>query len=82
VSSEGTIDGHLRRSEFVRAYRPRVVAGSANTAIAWTTAASVVAVIELVRGGQLPGRGLLRQECIPLDAFLGTTTGRLFATDH
>ena len=82
VSSEGTIDGHLRRTEFVRAYRPRIVAGSSNTAIAWTTAASVVAVIELVRGGHLPERGLLRQEHIPLDAFLGTTTGRLLATDH
>lgn len=82
VSSEGTIDGHLRRSEFVRAYRPRLVAGSVNTAIAWTTAASVVAVIELVRNGCLPDRGLLRQEHISLDAFLATTTGRMFATDH
>ena len=82
VSSEGTMDGHLRRSEFVRAYRPRVVGGSTNTAIAWTTAGSVVAVMELARAGHLPERGLLCQEDIALAAFLGTTTGRLFATDH
>jgi len=82
VSSEGTIDGHLRRSEFVRAYRPRVVAGAPNTAIAWTTAASVVAVIELVRAGRLPQQGLLHQEHISLDDFLATTTGGLFASDQ
>ena len=81
VSAEGTLDGHLRRQEFVRAYRPKVTAGARNTAIAWTTAGSVAAVIELVRNGSLPQQGLLKQEHIPLDAFLATTTGRLFATD-
>ena len=78
VSSEGTITGHLRRREFVRAYRPRVLAGARRTAIAWTTAASVVAVIEMVRAGALPGQGFLRQEDIPLAGFLETGTGRLY----
>ena len=82
VSAEGIIDGHLRRQEFVRAYQPRLAAGARNTAIAWTTAGSVAAVIELVRNGDLPQRGLLKQEHIPFDAFLATTTGRLFATEH
>ncbi|MDO8362205.1 MAG: saccharopine dehydrogenase C-terminal domain-containing protein [Actinomycetota bacterium] len=79
VSAEGHVDGHLRRSEFVRAYRPKDVAGMHRTAIAWTTAGSVAGVIELVRDGVLPRRGLLKQEHIPLDAFLRTATGRLFA---
>jgi saccharopine dehydrogenase (NAD+, L-lysine-forming) len=48
------------------------------TAIAWTTSASAVAVIELVRDGVLPQRGFLKQEEIPLDKFLTTKTGRLF----
>jgi saccharopine dehydrogenase-like NADP-dependent oxidoreductase len=81
VSAEGTIDGRLQRREFVRAYRPRVVAGREEPAIAWTTAASATAVIRLVRDGVLPPRGFLKQESVPLDAFLDTPTGALFARD-
>ncbi len=80
VASEGTIGGALRREEFVRAYTPVVVAGERNTAIAWTTAGSVAAIIELVRAGVLPATGLLRQEDIRLTDFLATPTGKLFAT--
>ncbi|MBI4883859.1 MAG: saccharopine dehydrogenase NADP-binding domain-containing protein [Actinobacteria bacterium] len=79
VSAEGQIDGHLRRTEFVRSYMPKMVGGRMSTAIAWTTAGSVASVIEMVRKGTLPRRGLLKQEDIPLDAFLATPTGRLFA---
>jgi saccharopine dehydrogenase-like NADP-dependent oxidoreductase len=78
VSSEGMLDGRLQRREFVRAYRPIELVGGVQTAIAWTTSASAVAVIELVRDGVLPQRGFLKQEEIPLDKFLTTTTGRLF----
>ena len=79
VSAEGTIDGRLQRREFVRAYRPRPVAGREESAIAWTTAASAAAVIQLVRDGVLPQRGLLKQEEVSLEAFLATPTGSLFA---
>ncbi len=78
VASEGEIDGRLQRKEFVRAYRPIELAGSLRTAIAWTTTASVVAIIELARQGSLPQRGFLKQEDIPLEPFLATRTGRLF----
>jgi len=78
VSAEGTIDGRLERREFVRAYRPRVVAGREEPAIAWTTAASATAIVRLVRDGVLPSRGFLKQETIPFAAFLGTPTGALF----
>lgn len=79
VAAEGYVNGQLRRSEFVRSYLPKMVGGMASTAITWTTAGSVAAVIEMVRKGTLPSSGLLKQEDIPLDAFLATTTGRLFA---
>ncbi|NNG05716.1 MAG: L-lysine dehydrogenase [Inquilinus sp.] len=79
VSSEGTIEDRLERKEFVRAYRPRDLAGQERRAIAWTTSASAVAVIELVRDGKLPQRGFLKQEEIPLDGFLATRTGALYA---
>ena len=78
VSSEGTLDGRLQRREFVRAYRPLELAGGTQTAIAWTTSASAVAIIEMVRDGALPQRGFLKQEQVPFDRFLATTTGRLF----
>ncbi len=78
VSSEGEIDGQLHREEYVRSFRPASIDGVSYTAIAWTTAGSVVAVIEMVRAGALPGKGFLRQEEIPLDAFLATTTGQLY----
>jgi len=79
VASEGLVSGQLRRMEFVRAFRPLEVGGVRRTAIAWTTAGSVAAVIELVRSGVLPRQGFLKQEQIPLDAFLDTPTGRLFS---
>jgi saccharopine dehydrogenase-like NADP-dependent oxidoreductase len=79
VSSEGTLDGRLQRREFVRAYRPITLAGVEQTAIAWTTSASVVAVIQMVRDGTLPQQGFLKQEEIPLERFLATATGRLYA---
>ena len=63
----------------MRAYYPREAAGLRSTAIAWTTAGSVAAVIELVRDGVVPAKGLLRQEDIPIDAFMATPTGRMFA---
>lgn len=78
VAAEGVASGALRRSEFVRAYRPVEIGGNQRTAIAWTTSASVVAVIEMVRDGALPQTGFLKQENIPLDDFLKTGTGRLF----
>ncbi len=78
VSAEGTIAGRLRRMEFVNAYYPIEIAGARRTAIAWTTSASVVAVIEMARERLLPAQGFLKQETIPLDGFLKTRTGALF----
>ena len=82
ASAEGWADGRLQRREFVRGYYPIEVAGRARTAIAWTTSASVVAVIELVRSGALPSHGFLKQEEIPLEAFLATRTGSLYRADR
>jgi len=79
VASEGFIAGRLSRKEFVRGYLPIEVGGSRRTAIAWTTSSSVVAVIEMVRDGTLPQQGFLKQEDIPLEAFLQTRTGSLYA---
>lgn len=79
AAAEGTAEGRLQRREFVRGYRPKDIAGARRTAIAWTTAGSVAAVIDLVRRGTLRDRGFLKQEEIPFENFLATAPGRLFA---
>ena len=79
VAAEGWLQDRLARKEFVRAYYPVEIGGRMRTAIAWTTAGSVVAVIEMVRSGALPGQGFLKQETIPLEPYLATRTGRLYA---
>ena len=78
VAAEGTKDGRCERREFVRSYQPRRLCGARRTAIAWTTAASVTALIELVRHGRLIDRGFLRQESVPFELLTETRTGELF----
>ncbi|MBE0583386.1 MAG: saccharopine dehydrogenase NADP-binding domain-containing protein [Desulfofustis sp.] len=78
ASVEGWRDGTLLREEFVRAYDPLTIDGITRRTIAWTTAASVCAVVELVADGLLSAAGFIRQEEIPLSAFLATANGRLY----
>jgi saccharopine dehydrogenase-like NADP-dependent oxidoreductase len=81
VASEGRINEQLKRHEYVRAFKPRTLVGSERTAIAWTTAGSVVAVMEMVADRLLPQQGFLKQEEIPFDVFLSTRTGSLYAVN-
>lgn len=76
---EGRLRGELFRHQYVRKWRPRDIGGRMWRAISWTTACSASAVVELVAAGELPSRGLLRQEDIPLDALLGTRSGTFLA---
>lgn len=82
ASVEGWIHEQLTREEFVRAYPPVVIAGKARRAIAWTTAASICAVVEMVNSGALPNKGFIKQEEIPLALFLATHNGRLYDGQH
>ena len=75
---EGWEKGELSREEFVRAYPQMEVAGREWRAISWTTAASLCAVVEMVRDGTLKAQGFLKQEEIPLDAFFRTRNGSLY----
>jgi saccharopine dehydrogenase-like NADP-dependent oxidoreductase len=80
VSAEGMQQDRLSRREFVRSYFPVEFDGRMWRAIAWTTASSACAVIEMVANGQLPERGFLRQETVPLEAFFQTVNGSRYAT--
>jgi saccharopine dehydrogenase-like NADP-dependent oxidoreductase len=79
VGADGLIDGAQHSRRFLRSYRPRVINGYQRTAISWTTATSACAVVELLLGGAIPNRGLVRQEEIPLEAFSETGFGRRLA---
>lgn len=78
---EGWHNKKLSRSEFYRAYSPKEIAGKTWRAISWTTAASIAAVVEMVNKGSLPGSGFIKQEEIPLDAFMKTSSGSLFSEE-
>lgn len=79
ASVEGWKKERLFRDEFVKGYYPLIIGDRTCRAIAWTTAASVCSVIELVSSGKLPNHGFLKQETIPLMEFLKTRCGRLYA---
>ena len=75
---EGWNNKVLSRKEYYKAFYPIEISGKKWRAISWTTAASLVAVIEMVSAGALPLKGFLKQEEIPFDKFLKTPTGALF----
>jgi len=77
---EGWQKDTLSRKEYYKAFYPIEIEGKKWRAISWTTAASIVAVIELVASKELPQKGFLKQEEIPFDKFLKTPTGSLFLT--
>lgn len=75
---EGEKNGHMFREEFVEAYYPQEICGTEQRAISWTTAASLCAVIEMVKEGNLPNQGFLKQEEISLDTFFKTKSGQYY----
>ena len=81
AAAEGNSGGRSAREEFVRIYRPRIVAGATRTAIAWTTAAGAVGMIELLAEGSLPDSGFVCQEDVSLDDFLATKAGQMLARE-
>ncbi|MDX1948896.1 MAG: saccharopine dehydrogenase C-terminal domain-containing protein [Rickettsiales bacterium] len=69
----------LYRDEFVRAYYPKFIAGKEWRAISWTTACSIVSVIEMVAKGKLAKKGFIKQEEIDLQEFLKTKSGSYYS---
>lgn len=75
VSAVGTNGGgELVQRSFVKKMRGDTVQGRRLSAIQMTTAAGVVAVLELFARGSLP-QGFVKQESITLAQFLGTRWG-------
>lgn len=79
ISAQGEVGGRLQTKILVAQYDPLVVGDKIRPAIVWTTAASIAAVVIMVSNGSLPQKGFVKQEEIPLPAFLKTAPGALYA---
>lgn len=75
---EGMVGSQPYRENYVRGYLPIEIDGREWRAISWTTAASIVSVVELVADGVLPPVGFVKQEDIDLADLFGTHAGALF----
>ncbi len=75
---EGKKQGKFARNEYCKDFHKIMIDGQPWRAISWTTACSLVAVIEMVDNGTLPSKGFIKQEEIPFDKFLQTDNGRYF----
>jgi saccharopine dehydrogenase-like NADP-dependent oxidoreductase len=74
VSAVGRIGDELVQRSYVKKMHGETVHGRRLSAIQLTTAAGIVAVLELFARGTL-ARGFVKQESIPLQQFLGTQWG-------
>ncbi|UOB17916.1 saccharopine dehydrogenase C-terminal domain-containing protein [Abyssalbus ytuae] len=75
---EGWQEDKLFRDEYFKEFHPLEIEGKSWRAISWTTAASLVSVIEMVANGKLPNKGFIKQEDINFNDFLSTSAGSLF----
>lgn len=66
------------QESFAQIYLPKTLVGERWPAICWTTACSLVAMIELVHSQKLPQRGFIAQESTSLELFLQTKAGSNF----
>lgn len=79
VSVSGTKNKeYVQETRAIKIYATEM-AGMACSGIQLTTAGAACAVIDLVREGTLPQKGFIKQEDIPLDAFLKNRFGRVYA---
>ena len=74
----GMRDGRLTQESYANKVYNRDINGTVWSAIQTTTSAGVCAMIELLRAGQLPKGGFVRQEDVTLDAFLSNRFGRYY----
>ncbi len=74
----GMRDGRLTQESYANKVYNRDINGTVWSAIQTTTSAGVCAMIELLRVGQLPKGGFVRQEDVTLAAFLSNRFGRYY----
>jgi saccharopine dehydrogenase-like NADP-dependent oxidoreductase len=78
VTVSGERGGVFEQESYVNKVYGRTLYGSQRSAIQLTTASGVCAVLDLLSEGTLPQRGFVRQEDVPLEAFLANRFGQHF----
>ncbi|KND56808.1 Saccharopine dehydrogenase [Candidatus Paraburkholderia schumanniana] len=78
VTVTGMRRGQLVQDVFTRKIFAKDVCGTLMSAIQITTAGAICAELDLFREGVLPQSGFVRQEQVPLDAFLCNRFGKLY----
>ncbi|CCD36386.2 Saccharopine dehydrogenase and related proteins [Candidatus Paraburkholderia kirkii UZHbot1] len=78
VTVTGMRCGQLVQDVFTRKIFAKDACGTPMSAIQITTAGAICAELDLFREGVLPQSGFVRQEQVPLDAFLGNRFGKLY----
>ena len=81
VTVAGQRGGRLQQETYARKIYSHVLAGQMRSAIQITTASSLCAMLDLLAAGELPQRGFVRQEEVPLAAFLTNRFGRVYAAE-
>ena len=79
VTVSGQKGGRLLQETYANKIYGREVGGMACSAIQITTAGGICAVLDLLAQGALPNKGFVRQEDIPLQAFLANRFGSVYA---
>jgi saccharopine dehydrogenase-like NADP-dependent oxidoreductase len=80
VTVSGKRGGQLVQETYANKVYAAPMGGRVRSAIQITTAGGICAVLDLLREGHLPQSGLIKQEEIGLEAFLGNRFGRVYAT--
>ncbi len=81
VTVSGMKAGRLMQETYVNKVFAQAVGGEIRSAIQITTAGAICAVLDMLADGTLPATGFIRQEDIPLDAFLANRFGRVYAPE-
>jgi saccharopine dehydrogenase-like NADP-dependent oxidoreductase len=81
VTVAGLRGGRLQQDTYARKIYNHVLAGKMRSAIQITTASSLCAMLDLLAAGELPRAGFVRQEEVPLAAFLANRFGAVYGSD-
>src|SRR3989344_7085351 len=81
VTVSGMKKGHLMQETYVNKVYAQEIGGEVKSAIQITTAGAICAVLDMLTDGSIPSSGFIRQEDIPLHAFLANRFGRYYAPD-
>jgi saccharopine dehydrogenase-like NADP-dependent oxidoreductase len=79
VTVSGMREGRLTQESFAKKIYSTTIDGRLYSAIQITTAAGICAMVDLLRNGELPRSGFVRQEDADLERFLANRFGRYYA---